>query len=725
MKKFFSLFLLSMFVSVGYAEQISESQAAMIARKYLQGQTSSIKALKTANTTANNAEYYIFNNGNNNGFVIISGDDEMTELVGYSDSGSFVINENTPENIINWLDNYSDYVKAIRTDKASPIKQVVKGLGTPIVEPIVKTKWDQTTPYNDMCPYDSNQKVKCPTGCVATAMAQIMYFWQWPKVGTGFYSYESDYGVLSADFSQSVYDWGNMKTEYFRYRDHNGNIINDWTAEQAQAVAKLMSDCGIALNMGYTPTSSGTSDEYVNYSAANFFKYDSKIYGRDGMSDREFKAILRETLDKTIPVMYSGGGEGGGHEFVVDGYDSNNYLHVNWGWGGYSDGWFDMDYMNPSDLGTGGGTGGGFSKDQHMVIITPNKTNDAKYDQRHLYILNAPDFEGYVKAMSSSIQKGETLNVGVRGYWNGGGPTFSGMVGVAICNLEGDIIATMSQGQVLTLSPGMFIGSELLFPLKEELVNLPDGKYKIYAVTKEMRENYNFDWRRVISTLCQDIEVKGNTITTGQADMNFLETAAPTTLSPWENENTQIIPDSQFLVSVTLKNVSEVTAQGKFKVLIGNLGEAHGFASINMDCNLAPNQSQDFGFLLPMYASWFTEGKTYRIFIDPIFTPTNGNDFRISNKPQDECLFTMGGVSGVDENVTDNAIKVYPNPATDKVVVETDAEVISVSLYAIDGRLVQKVDNQKELNVSDCPAGHYIISVQTEEGITNQQIIKK
>ena len=729
MKKLASLILLSLFASVGYAEQISESQAEQIARKYLQGSTTSIKALKTVNTTANNAEYYIFNNGNNNGFAIISGDDEMTELVGYSDSGSFEINEETPENILNWLEKYSQYVKAVRQDKATPLKQMVSALGTPIVPSFIETRWNQRAPYNYNCSVDPVADRRCPSGCVATAMAQVMYYWQWPDVGVGSNSYESDYGVLSADFSKSVYDWKNMKKTYDVYQNENGDWFGNWTVDEGNAVAKLMSDIGIATNMGYTASSSGTLDVYMHKAAAVNFKYDSQMYARGCMSDQDFMGIIKDALNNKKPLLMSGASSGGGHEFVIDGYDSNDFVHVNWGWGGNSDGYFDVNYMNPSDLGTGGGTGGGYNEDQHLILITPNKTNDAKYSQFILSMIDTDDqldVVGYVKALQPSVTKGQTLKVAVLGIWNGG-IEYDGNISLGVYDMKGNRVAVGKHSQYYKITSGLYFNYDLFFSLKSELADLPDGKYQIYVVSKEKREGSDFDWIRINSQEHQDIEVKGNVITTGQAGTDFLEVTTPFNVEIKNGSNIINLEDD-IVITFNMSNRSQTNrARGNYMVHFYEYGATYPTVYYQGSCNISPRGYQNQTWTLTLKEEYgFKNNQKYQFKVAPVFESTIASSkFVIAENPEFECIITIGEDAGVEGTVADNSIKVYPNPATDRVVVETEAEVISVSVYALDGQLVQKVGSQKELNVSDIPAGHYIVSVQTKQGIINQQIIKK
>ena len=345
--------------------------------------------MKAAGKQQKAAAYYAFNIGDNDGFVIVSGDDSLTELVGYSDSGSFDP-DNMPDNMRSWLQTYSDYVASVQAGESKAKRQQLGNVTTIVVRPFVTTEWNQGEPYDRLTPLLDNG-AHCATGCVATAMAQVMKYYEWPERGEGSNSYEYDpYGTLSMDFSQSVYDWENMLDIYSSYYEE-GNIVPEYNDGQAGAVAKLMYDCGISVNMMYGE-SSGAYDPAIPNAFKSYFKYKSDIYYRDNMSSKEFMDVLLSELDEKRPVLICGAGLGGGHAFVGDGYDSNNFVHINWGWGGYSDGYFNVNYLDPEGLGTGGGTGA-FKWSQSLTTAYPNYTGET-IGREQSKLSYYPDYEG-------------------------------------------------------------------------------------------------------------------------------------------------------------------------------------------------------------------------------------------------------------------------------------------------------------------------------------------
>lgn len=363
--------LIAICVSALFAngKQISQNAALSAARKYSRtGQVAPAKNLRSDKT--NNAPYYAFNL--EQGYVIVSGDDEMTELVGYAENGFFDA-ENVPPQMQLWLDGYAEYVAAVQSGKAKARKILLSDSPSVVVEPLVSTKWNQDAPFNNFAPEytdDNNNTQRCATGCAATAMAQIMKFHNWPEQGVGHYSYEhQSFGTISSDFSKHVYDWTNMIDRY-----NNGEYSN----VQADAVALLMKDCGVSLNMNYGPVSGASIYSYTP-AFKNYFRYSSRTVNRSGCETAEFTKIITDELQEGRPIIYCGTGEDGGHAFVVDGYDTNYFLHVNWGWGGYSDGYFDMNYMDPTGLGIGGGSGA-FKWNQGIVLARPLKDGVEPYE---------------------------------------------------------------------------------------------------------------------------------------------------------------------------------------------------------------------------------------------------------------------------------------------------------------------------------------------------------
>lgn len=415
MKKILLGLLAAMVSMTLFAERVAPDDAALVANNFMNVASAS-SAKKAAapkkmvrKATAEENLFYIYENANGEGWVIIAGDDALAPVLAYSETGTFRT-ENMPVNVKSWLGKYNKFVRKIEDEGVIATEEATeqwttlrrgarKAKGDAVVGPLIDTQWDQDSPYYDLCPGTGTSKAY--TGCVATAMAQVMNYWQWPVKGTGSHSYQpldpnsetgaksKRYGVQSADFGSTTYDWANMLDKY----------TSGATSAQKTAVATLMFHCGVATEMMYGNDADGGSGTYtVNYgdwedpqcaqnAFVTYFGYKSDGltgYMRDGFmyegvqyykkwSDADWTAMVKEELDKRHPIMYGGAGKEGGHSFICDGYDDSDYFHFNWGWSGSNDGYYLLSNLVPGSGGAGGG-GYDFSEDQDVIIgIVPDK----------------------------------------------------------------------------------------------------------------------------------------------------------------------------------------------------------------------------------------------------------------------------------------------------------------------------------------------------------------
>ncbi|MDO4511066.1 MAG: C10 family peptidase [Bacteroidales bacterium] len=315
----------------------------------------------TATDAAGEADFFVFNQAAEAGYVIVAGDDAITPVIGYADAGKFDP-ANMPANMKWWL---SEMQREIEFIKKNPDQARKAPVTTKAVAPLLTCTWNQDGPFNNLCPTYSGD-TRCATGCAATATAQIMYHHKYPAQGTGSHSYttRTKKFELSVDFSQSVYNWAAMK-----------DVYSYSTPEAAkEAVARLMYDVGVALDMDYSYSSAALNTDVVN-ALPTYFGYDKSIqyHIRDAYSVAMWEKLLRDELDAGRPVYYSGQANTGGHAFVCDGYDKEGYFHFNWGWGGNSDGYFMITMLNPKDQGIGS-FDGGYNTAQAMIThIMPDQ----------------------------------------------------------------------------------------------------------------------------------------------------------------------------------------------------------------------------------------------------------------------------------------------------------------------------------------------------------------
>lgn len=322
-----------------------------------------IASLVHTEKEAGSPTVYVFNRTNGSGYLVVSADDESgPALLGYSDEGSFDGNS-LPENLSWWLRQYSREIASVNSVRTqSGLTPRGEDFDIPYfdpVDPICETKWNQTTPYNNLTPVIDGKH--CPTGCVATAMAQAMKVFNWPEHGVGSHTYRpsSIDEYLTVNFADSTYHWDKMLDTYTASSPQ----------ENIDAVASLMYSCGVAISMQYHPNSAGGN--YMNAAKAfvNNFNYDKslRIIARDYYGIIEWFTMIYNEISEGRPVLYSGRNDEGGHAFVCDGYSHDGYFHINWGWGGLSNSYFLLTALEPEDQGVGGSSAG-YNVDQQILI---------------------------------------------------------------------------------------------------------------------------------------------------------------------------------------------------------------------------------------------------------------------------------------------------------------------------------------------------------------------
>lgn len=395
MKQFYLVLSFLLISCLAFGKEIDENTAKLVGQSFLVNSTNSpvLKSTvslkiayraggKSGMTSVKAPTYFYVFNVDARGFVIVAGDDDVTPILGYSDETNFDP-AHIPENVAKWLEGYKNEVRRILDNHVKATPEITEawtrlrnGQGyiaraaEKSVSSLIQTKWDQLPYYNDMCPVDNTSGDRTVTGCVATAMAQIMKYWNYPAKGAGFHSYNhAMFGTLSANFGNSTYNWAAMPNEI---------------SGANSAIASLMYDVGVSVDMNYGTASAGGSTAWViesqspvtncsEYALKTYFGYKTSLQGveRKDYSTSEWLSLLKTEFDASRPVLYAGFGGGGGHCFVADGYDNNNYIHFNWGWGGAYDGYFEVSALNPDGLGTGGGTGSYNSGQQAVVGIEP------------------------------------------------------------------------------------------------------------------------------------------------------------------------------------------------------------------------------------------------------------------------------------------------------------------------------------------------------------------
>lgn len=423
------------------AQQISTTEAIQRARAFLKGNQSTPKMRKAASTTGaqltlaytahegDENQFYVFNNGTNGGYIIVGADERANEILGYGESASFDY-ESIPDNMKWWLSQYQAQIHSAivndlqideTTSEAAPRRAPANRSN---IANMITTKWGQGSPYNTSIPaIDGKSAV---TGCVATAAAQIMKYWQYPTVGNGYHSYTykpkeaSTSYTYSANFGNTEYNWANMTNTY----------SSSSSDVQKKAVSTLMYHIGVGVEMKYgTEGSSGNTASLVE-ALYTYFRYPTSIVinNREYFTDDEWETLVYNELAANRPVFYAGNTPTTpslGHAFVCHGYRaSDNTFAINWGWNGDHDGYFPLTgtkALTPNGTGIGGGAAGSsYTSSQEVLTgFTPQQMYNTHYlmldarDSRGIllstYKYSTDSYTQTTPATSLTVQHGSTV----------------------------------------------------------------------------------------------------------------------------------------------------------------------------------------------------------------------------------------------------------------------------------------------------------------------------
>ena len=369
---FFACLLMVLGLTGVWADEMTERQAEAYAMRftisYFDGQFDESEFKLQGQVCG----LYVFSMSEAGGFVIVSSDDRTIPILGFSDNGVLDL-ENMPDEQRAWLQGYADEIEWLKNQPYIdyPVNTRAGSHEKETILPLVTTKWNQRAPYNDLCP-DYSASKRSVTGCVATAMAQVMNYHKWPVAATeAIPGYRDGYGVNQTPLEPTTFDWGNMLDSYG----------DSETQEQKTAVARLMQYCGYAVEMNYGPTS-GASMFKVATALKNYFDYNgtTTYLSRSFYTNDKWEDIIYHELASNRPVLYGGQSTGGGHAFVCDGYRyeyGTDFFHINWGWGGKSDEYYVLSVLDPySGQGTGGSSStGGFYFGQEAIIGIQKSTD--------------------------------------------------------------------------------------------------------------------------------------------------------------------------------------------------------------------------------------------------------------------------------------------------------------------------------------------------------------
>ena len=431
---------------------------------------------------------FVFNSTDER-FVLVSAEDNARAVLGYSDEGTFDAN-NIPENMQFWLKMYADEMRReAKGDEAKGkvnrremmkhpknqqifrgprwrkvMKREAEEEAYPTIAPLLgETIWGQGEPFNNMCPQIGNERTV--TGCVATALSQIMYIHKYPTKGIGSHSYktETEGLTVSANFGNTTYDWANMIPNY----------KDSYTTTQANAVATLIHHVGVAANMDYTVDGSGAVSSIALVGLTNYFGYDKAInvLPKDFLKEETTLQTIASDLQAGRPVYISGSTVNQeGHAFVCDGMQSDGYLHINWGWNGMADGYFAISALAPEVQGTGG-SASNLAFTERVDVYTNIKPNEGGEAMPLVTV------DKLTRTSSDAISKKTAVKFSLENFTNTGIATAAGTLTYFIYNNAGEVVSTVGIG-TFELAPGYYYTSAIT--LTQYLPSsLAEGDYEL------------------------------------------------------------------------------------------------------------------------------------------------------------------------------------------------------------------------------------------------------
>ena len=617
-------YLLTVFPLMGQITEVTPQTAEQVARTFWNLHHD--RDVADLNTPMHRLDtrwdaFYIFIPSEGKGFVIVAADNRVRPVLAYSFHNNAMRNTVCP-GMSWWLDGWQQQIDELRLEnegaKNEEWQRLLSGEDIPrsltVVDPLLTTQWDQDEPYNDSCPngIELGHPTKALTGCVATAMAQVMKYWNYPERGTGSHTYYSSdiigisnhgYGEPSANFGATVYDWDNMPD----------SLTSASPSVQKAAVATLMYHCGVACDMHYGSEHYGSGSKILNIpylrlgNALNgmikYFGYSSSATGilRNKYDDSTWAALVRGELDASRPIIYGGFDPFyDGHCFVCDGYDDENRYHFNWGWSGECDGFFTLNHLKPNVYYN-------FSNDQQMLVGIKPHTDDDSLCIIHQFPYTE-DFE-----TAPTCWEATTSSV--------------------LCSYSWEIAD--------------FAGV--------------DGLYSAYMGKPRIDSN------------TVDHMFSPAIITPGDYKVTW-QVRAKTSLS-----DTYTLTVDTVTFSDTVSSVAWEPREVLFSVAAGD--------TVRLDfCH-------------------FSNYSSGGVLIDNV------------------VIERISGV-GIHNVSTDPTLTVYPNPTNGDITIGGMPEGSRIEIYDATGCLV-KVSTDRHINISNCPAGVYILRCISSDGVTVQRVIKR
>lgn len=514
MKKYLLLVVSVVMSGLMMAGNVTPEQAEQLAQQFLNcrrlapvpqpaARLNMIQHRKASHRANAPTAYYVFNVGQENGFVVVSGDDRTIPILGYAETGSFDTDE-MPDHMKAWLQTYADQIAWLDAHPETPVATQSLRRARKVIKPLLRSQWGQDDPYNLLCPMDGNKS--CAAGCVATAMAQLMYYYKHPAQTTKTIpGYTTDTKtIVIDDIGVTAIPWDDMQDTY----------SGKETDIQREAVAKLIQLCGVSVGMNYTSDGSNAVSAIVPDKLKTYFDYDAAttFVFRTDYRAADWEELIYEELAQNRPVYYSGSSVSAGHAFIVDGYDGDGLFHVNWGWNGTSNSYFVLSILDPyNNAGTGASpTTDGYSLG-HSAIIGA-QPNTGVVPQIPLMMTTQ-----YINAPVTTVKaaNGQFSFSLKSSFYNFTGAAHTFDWGIGIYDKQGSPIQIISIGTD-TFNPN--------YGYKEKTCNVTipsswSGTFKLMMVT---REHGKTEWLKNSDSQFNYLEatINGNTLTLKNPSMS-------------------------------------------------------------------------------------------------------------------------------------------------------------------------------------------------------------
>ena len=479
-RSYIFLFILTLITCVNvHAQEVSESEAYSRVLSFIIKNDVFVKSRikrETPRLSYSGLGFYAFDYDGR--FILASKDPLKPAILGYSDSGEFSNATKSP--CFRFF--LRQYAQEYRNDfvifKPSDVSDAV--------EPLCQDVWNQYTPFNNMCPFAPDGESHCVTGCVATSMAQLMNYYQYPVQGSGYLEYEDTKGcgqLLSTDLDSHSYDWSKILDDY----------NSSYTEEEGLAVAQLMYDCGVSVQMRYDPEASGASVVRQPIALVNHFGYDEdmQLYYRNFFNQVEWDSIMFHEIDAGRPMLVGAWDGGGGHSLICDGYDSNGLFHMSWGYpGAEANGYYYFTWLTP-DLPEWRDVNSpevGLNVLQSILVGVKPKKVEEPSPQHYIYCFS------YIKNKDGGAQTvhlGDEFEIGVYDLSNCGWNVHNGLVGIALKEYNSSRITSKTSTPLLYKYDRIFSLEELTDSLYSDTLKLKlpttlsAGNYKLVPVYEE------------------------------------------------------------------------------------------------------------------------------------------------------------------------------------------------------------------------------------------------